>query len=325
MENVIAFDIGGTRLRAGLFDPEGRRLMILENETFREGGRDWMLEQLHGHFLTLRPKSDQPLRACGVSFGGPVDYDRKRVTSIHVAGWEDFALGEWVEKTLGLPCRLDNDANAGALGEHRFGAGRGTRTMVYITISTGIGGGLICEGKLFRGKDSLAGEIGHMPVSDSGVLCSCGARGCLETFCSGSAIALRGREWGRRRPEAVNRMAELSGGSVENISAKALIQAAAEGNTAARQIIAEASRWLARGLMAIIRILNPERIVLGGGVAQAGSLLLNPVNEALDAMGSPTIHHSTEILLAELGSNSPLYGAAAMALEGGETPEFTNR
>ena len=315
MENVIAFDIGGTRFRAGLFDPEGRRMSILENPTYREGGRDWMLEQLATHFQTLRKKSDLPVKACGVSFGGPVNYDRQVVTSIHVPGWDGFALGKWVQETLGVLCRLDNDANAGALGEHRFGAGRGSRTMVYITISTGIGGGLICDGKLYRGKDCMAGEIGHVPVSESGVLCSCGARGCLETFCSGSAIALRGREWGRRRPEAVARMAELSGGSVEDITAKALIQAAAEGNTAARQILAEASRWLARALMTVIRILNPERIVLGGGVSQAGNLLLNPVIEALDAMGSPSIHYSTEIHLAQLGSDSPLYGAAAMALE----------
>jgi len=315
VENVIAFDIGGTRFRAGLFDPEGRRLLILELETSRDGGREWMLEQLRNHFGTLRQKSDYPVKACGVSFGGPVDYDRQRVTSIHVPGWENFDLGQWVKETLGLPCRLDNDANAGAFGEYRFGAGRGTRSMVYLTLSTGIGGGLVCDGKLFRGKDSMAGEIGHMPVSDSGVVCSCGARGCLETFCSGSAIALRGREWAARRPESVTRIVELSGGSVENITAKALIQAAAEGNTAARQILSEASRWLARALLAVIRILNPDKIVLGGGVAQAGSLLLNPVNEVLEEMGSPSIRYSTQIVLAELGSNSPLYGAAAMALE----------
>jgi len=311
----MAFDIGGTRFRVGLFDPEGRRLMILESETFREGGRAWMLEQLLQHSRALRQKSDAPVKACGVSFGGPVDYDRQRVTSLHAPGWEDFPLGQWVQETIGVPCRLDNDANAGVLGEYRFGAGQGTRTMVYVTISTGIGGGLIVDGKLIRGRDNLAGEIGHMPVSDSGVPCSCGARGCLETFCSGSAIALRGREWGHRRPEAVTRLVELSGGSVENITAKALIQAAAEGNTAARQILGEASRWLARGLMAVIRILNPEKIVLGGGVAQAGNLLLNPVSEALEAMASPSICHTTQVVLAELGANSPLYGAAAMALE----------
>ncbi|MFB3921664.1 MAG: ROK family protein [Terriglobia bacterium] len=315
MGNVIAFDIGGTRFRAGLFDPEGHRLSILENPTNRQGGRNWMLEQLRACFLTLRDKSEGPVQSCGVSFGGPVNYDHQTVTSIHVPGWEEFALGKWLEEAFDVPCCLDNDANAGALGEHRFGAGRGCRTMIYITISTGIGGGIILDGKLHRGKDSLAGEIGHIPVSDSGVLCSCGARGCLETFCSGSAIALRGREWGRRRPEAVTRMTELSGGSVEDITAKALVQAAAEGNEAARQILIEASRWLARALMTAIRILNPERIVLGGGVAQAGSLLLNPVDEALEALGSPTIHYSTEVCLAELGSDSPLYGAAAMALE----------
>lgn len=315
MENVIAFDIGGTRFRAGLFDPEGRRLTILESETFREGGRDWMLGQLREQWSTLRGKSDSPIKACGVSFGGPVDYDRQRATSIHSPGWEDFPMAQWVQETLGVPCRLDNDANAGALGEYRFGAGRGTRTLVYVTISTGIGGGMVLDGKVFRGKDSLAGEIGHIPVSDSAVLCSCGARGCLETFCSGTAIARRGQEWAVRRPEAVSSMVELSGGSIENITAKTVIQAASEGNMAAIQIISEASRWLARALLAVIRILNPDKIVLGGGVAQAGNFLLNPVNEALGEMRSSSIRYSTEIVLAELGSNSPLYGAAVMALD----------
>jgi glucokinase len=315
VNNVIAVDIGGTRFRVGLFDEEGRRLLVSENETSRSGGRDWMLEQLREHGGKLRQRSDFPLKACGVSFGGPVDFVRQLVTSIHSPGWENFALSAWVEETLGLPCRLDNDANAGALGEYRFGAGRGARSLVYITLSTGIGGGLIVDGKPFRGRDSMAGEIGHMPVSDSGVLCSCGARGCLETFCSGSAIAQRGREWAARRPEAVARMLELSGGKAENITAKAVVQAAAEGDVAASRIIREVARWLARALLTIIRVLNPDKIVLGGGVALAGEGLLGPLHECLEELGSPSVSYSTQILLGELGAYSPLYGAAAMALE----------
>ena len=315
MNNVIGIDIGGTQFRVGLFDQQGRRLLTSEGDTLRAGGREWMLEQLRERCLGFKERSDFAVKACGISFGGPVDFDHQFVTSIHSPGWENFALSQWVEGTLGIRARLDNDANAGAWGEYHFGAGRGARSLVYITLSTGIGGGLVLEGKIFRGKDSLAGEVGHLPVSDSGVVCSCGARGCLETFCSGSAIAQRGREWAVRRPESVARMIELSGGSADQITAKAVVQAAAEGDTAAGRIIREAARWLARALLTVIRVLNPDRIILGGGVALAGNVLLEPVHESLEELSSPTIHYSTEIVLAELGSNSPLYGAAAMALE----------
>lgn len=314
MNNVIAVDVGGTNFRLGLFDQGGRSLRVSEGETLRSGGRDWMLQQLLERSRTCMEKTDCPVTSCGVSFGGPVDYERQRVHSIHVPGWEDFELGEWVQKVLGLRCRVDNDANAGALGEYRFGAGRETQSMVYITLSTGIGSGLIYEGKILRGKDNLAGEIGHLPVSDSGAVCSCGARGCLETFCSGAAIAVRGREWAARRPEGIARMAELSG-TPENITAKAVVQAASEGDMAAGRILREVARWLARGILTMIRIINPDKIVLGGGVAQAGAALLGPLHECLEDLGSPSIRYSTEIVTADLGVYSPLYGAAAMALD----------
>ncbi len=314
MNNVLGIDIGGTQFRVGLFDQQGRRLLISEGDTLRSGGRDWMLEQLRVRCLAFQERSDFPVKTCGVSFGGPVDFERQLVTSIHSPGWERFALAQWVQETLGLRARLDNDANAGALGEYRFGAGRGVESLVYITLSTGIGGGFVFRGELLRGKDSMAGEVGHLPVSDSGVVCSCGARGCLETFCSGSAIAQRGREWAARRPESVARMIELSGGSAEQITAKAVVQAAAEGDTAAGRIIREAARWLARALLTVIRILNPDKIVLGGGVALAGPVLLEPVHEFLDEMSSPSISYSTQIVLTELKGHSPLYGAAAMGL-----------
>jgi glucokinase len=315
VNNVVAMDIGGSRFRVGLFDEEGWRLLVSEEETLRAGGRDWMLGQLRERCQAIRQKSDYPVKACGISFGGPVDFERQRVTSLHSPGWENFPLSEWARETLGLPCQLDNDANAGGLGEYRFGAGRGTQSIVYITLSTGIGGGLVCGGKLFRGKDSMAGEIGHIPVSDSGVLCACGAKGCLETFCSGTAIAQRGREWAIRRPEAVARMVDLSGGTAEDITSKGVVQAAAEGDMAASRIIREAARWLTRALLTVIRIVNPDKIILGGGVAQAGNILLDPVHEFLEELGSPSLRYSTEIVLAELGTYSALYGAAALALE----------
>ena len=315
LANVLAVDIGGSRFRVGLFDREGRRLRLLEGDTVRSGGRDWMLKEVQNRCRALLDKSGAPVKACGVSFGGPVDFRRQLVRSIHSPGWEDFKLAHWVEETFNLPCRVDNDANCGALGEYRFGAARGAKSVVYITLSTGIGGGLVLDGKVHRGKDSLAGELGHMRVSDTDTPCSCGARGCLEAFCSGIAIATRAQELATRRPEGAGRMAELSA-SPENISARAVYQAAAEGELAAVQIVSEASRWLARAVLILIRTLDPDKIVLGGGVTAAGNMFLLPVQGFLrEFSASSSIGFSTEVELAELGQYSPLYGAAALALE----------
>ena len=131
MNNVLAVDIGGTHFRVGLFDEGGRRLLVSEGDTSREDGRDWMLDEIRGRARELVEKTDRPVKACGASFGGPVDFDRQRVLSVHTPGWQNFALGEWLERTLGLPSRVDNDANCGGLGEHRYGAGRGAGSMVY--------------------------------------------------------------------------------------------------------------------------------------------------------------------------------------------------
>jgi glucokinase len=313
VKNVLAVDIGGTHFRTGLFDEQGRRLLVLEGDTDRAAGREWMLAQLTTRCRDLMAQTDAPVKACGISFGGPVDFRRQSVTSVHASGWQGFELAKWMEQTLGIPCQLDNDANAGALGEYHYGAGRGAKSMVYITISTGIGSGMVYEGKLMRGKDYVAGEIGHIPVSDSGARCSCGGRGCLESFCSGGAIETRAREWAQRRPEHVGRMLELSGGP--EITAKGLMVAAAEGDMVATHILRETTRWLARGLLMVIRILNPDIIVLGGGVAQSGVLLLDTLRGFLDELASPTITYSTEIVTAALGNYSPLYGAAAMVVD----------
>ncbi|HEV2351134.1 MAG TPA: ROK family protein [Terriglobia bacterium] len=311
MANVIGVDIGGTQCRAGLFDFQGRPLHLLEGDTVRSGGREWMLRQIRDWSQTLLRKSETHVKGCGISFGGPVDFASQRVRSIHTPGWEDFPLAEWFTENLGLPCRVDNDANCGALGEYCFGAGRGSQSLVFLTISTGIGGGIVWAGKVHRGKDSFAGEFGHMPMADSHILCSCGAHGCLETFCSGPAIARRAQELAERRPDAMGRLAELCA-NPEDITTKVVFQAAAEGDIAAQQIVNEAARWLARALLMVIRILNPDKIVLGGGVMQAEEIFLGPIRTYLREMSTSSIGYSTELQVSELGQNAQLYGAAAL-------------
>lgn len=316
MFNVLALDIGGTQFKVALFDHEGRLLVASEGATNGAGGREWMLAQIQEHGQSLLKQSDFPVRACGASFGGPVNFARQQViTSHHSPGWDNFAFSSWIKEKLGLECRVDNDANAGALGEFRFGAGRGVDSMVYITISTGVGSGVVLDGKLYRGSNNLAGELGHIPVSDAGAPCSCGGHGCLETFCSGTAIALRAQGFAQRKPDVIPRILELSGEDPQKVTAEMVFRAAADGETAAITIVNEAARWLARGIVTIIRLLNPDRIVLGGGVAKSGHGLLAPVQANLDGLDVPSLRTSCRLLLAELGGQSPLYGAAAMALE----------
>ena len=312
---VLAIDIGGTHFRVGLFDREGRRLVLSEGDTLRSGGREWMLDRICEISRSLLDRTDYPVGACGISFGGPVDFEHQRVTSVHSPGWKNFSFAEWIRANLNLPCLIDNDANAGALGEFRYGAGRGADSIIYVTLSTGVGAGLILNGKTYRGKDGLAGELGHVPLSDSGITCSCGAVGCLESFCSGSAIAARAKEWGRRRMDDLTCILDLSGGRPESITAKEVMQAASEDDVTAVCIVREAAHWLARGLLTAIRILNPDRIILGGGLTLAGQVLLAPLHQCLAELASPTIGYSTEIAIAELGTYSALHGAAAMALD----------
>jgi glucokinase len=314
MSNVLAVDIGGTHFRVALFDAQGRRLVLSEGRTESSGGRDWMLNEVRERAQDLITRSDQPVRSCGISFGGPVDYSRQQVSSMHVSGWRGFKLAQWVEDNLSLKSLVDNDANAGALGEFRYGAGRGTESVLYLTLSTGIGGGVVYGGGVLRGKDCMAGEVGHIPVSDAGALCSCGGRGCLETISSGTAIGLRGRGLARRKPEVMAKTMELASGDPERITAEIIFRAAGEGERSAQFIVREAARALAKALLISIRILNPEVIILGGGVALAGRLLLDPVHEFLEELPAPMLEHSTRVVRAELEKYSSLYGAAAMAL-----------
>ncbi|MGH9470285.1 MAG: ROK family protein [Terriglobia bacterium] len=314
MRHVVAVDVGGTHFRVALFDFEGRPVSLLEGETLHSGGRDWMLRQLHERIEALRRASRTTVEACGVSFGGPVNFKDQRVTSVHTPGWKGFELAEWVHKTLGLRCLVDNDANCGALGEHRYGAARGAESLVYITLSTGIGGGIITHGRLHRGRDSMAGEIGHIPLAASDDLCTCGLKsGCTEALASGRALERNVREFAALHPEKAAALLRL--GAAERLSARELIQAAREGDADANAILQEAAQWLGRALLVVIRLLDPDKIVLGGGVAQAGDFLLNSIHAPLKAWWSPMFPYTTEIALAQLGDYSPLYGAAGLAIE----------
>jgi glucokinase len=278
--NTLAIDIGGTKFSMAVFD--GERIVERESRaTDSAGGREWMLEQIA---VIAREWAQQyELERCGIGFGGPVDFGTQRVAqSTHVGGWEDFALTEWVERELRLPAIMDNDANAGALGEAAYGAGIGCSPLFYMTLSTGIGGGIVINGKAVRGADSFAGEIGHLTIRPDGPQCLCGARGCLERMCSGLWLE---KDFGSPA-EALMRNPEFVRGYVAD---------------------------LALGLKACIMLLNPARIAIGGGIAKAGDALFVPLREEL----SHTITHWSrariDVVSAALRDDSVLWGAYVLA------------
>lgn len=319
MATALAIDIGGTHFRLAVLDHTGTRLGFQKGATLRTGGREWMLAELERRGAELIRASAQPVERCGVSFGGPVDFRRQRVTSVHTPGWEDFALGEWVKRNLGIPCVVDNDANAGALGESRFGAARGAESMMYVTLSTGIGSGIVCHGRLHRGRDGMAGEIGHFPLQPADELCTCGLKtGCTEALASGRALDRLARDLAASEahsPESRGTLLSLCQGSPERATAKELALAAQEGDADASAIFREAIRHLAHALLMAIRLLNPDKIVLGGGVTQSGDFLIESIRGALTEWWSDRFPYTTEIVLAALGDESPLYGAAALAFD----------
>ena len=263
------------------------------------------------------------LVAIGVSFGGPVDAARGLVRlSHHVPGWEEIPLADRLRAELGAPAAVDNDANVAALGEWRFGAGQGAASLLYVTISTGIGGGWVLGGRIWGGVDGMAGEIGHMIVRLGGAPCACGRRGCAEAEASGWAIAAKTRARlsderarslpvGRKTKDEGERLLTLAGGRAEAVTAQMVAQAAEAGDALAQAVMDEAARALGSALGAAISLMNPERVVLGGGVTKSGAAWWRTVRE--EARATAFAQSRAEIVPAFLGDDAPLWGAIALA------------
>lgn len=274
--NTLAIDIGGTKFSVALFEDE--RMVRRESRgTDREGGPEWMLTQIQSIV------ADWKFERCGIGFGGPVDFRRQRVAlSTHVGGWRDFPLVDRVNKAFGVPVTMDNDANVGALGEAIYGAGRGVRPLFYMTLSTGIGGGIVLEDStIYRGADSYAGELGHMTLKPGGPECLCGWRGCFERVCCGMWLE---RDYGK--------------------PAKELMQDA----EFVRRYVVD----LAQGLKAAVMILNPARIVIGGGIAKAGDALFVPLRAELRRQVTEWSRARLDVVPAGLGDDSVLYGCLGL-------------
>jgi len=250
--------------------------------------------------------------AIGVSFGGPVAFQTGTVRlSHHVPGWENLPLQQILEAEFGIPVRVDNDANVAALGEHRFGAGQGCNDLLYITVSTGVGGGWILNGKLWHGAEGMAGEIGHTVADPQGPVCLCGKRGCVERLASGPYMAEQVRDWLQHHSDRGQRLRALVNHDLNQLTAQHISQAAAQGDDIAQDALDRAGWAVGIGIGNAANLINPQRFVLGGGVTKAGERFWQRVQDTARATALPEIHF--DIVPAALGDDAPLWGAIVLA------------
>lgn len=310
---LLALDFGGTKLAAARIDARaaGRCDVVAVQRAATPDDAPTARTAIQA--LADEVARGAPFDAAGVSFGGVVDSARGVVRiSHHVKGWDDYPLAAEISQRYRVPCALLNDADAGALGEHRWGAGRGVCDLLYVTVSTGVGAGLVLGGRLHTGAHGLSGELGHLLVSEGGPRCSCGRTGCLEALASGPAIARAARHALRSRPGRGAILRAGCGADLAGLDARHVAQAAELGDDLAVAVLAAAGRALGRGLAAAVLLCDPATIVLGGGVVNSGPPFLEPARTVLRERA---LGELPAILISELALEAPLYGAAAAAAD----------
>jgi len=312
---VLAVDVGGTKIVAAIISDRGQVVAREYQPTLADEGPQAVTNQLLlaiDRLLEHENIDPSQLGSISVAAAGAIDSDRGLVTlSPNLPGWCDVPLRDIVASRYRARTFLINDASAAALGEHRLGAGRGVDNLVYLTVSTGIGGGIIIGGQLYLGASGSAGELGHMTIDANGPRCSCGNVGCLEVLASGTAIAREALK--RLRDGASSALTEIVAGKIENITAQEVSLAAQGGDALALKIISQAATYLGVGLVNIVNIFNPEMIIIGGGVAKMGELLLSPARQVVTERAFSLSARAVRIVPAQLGDDAGVLGAAIFA------------
>ncbi|MDI6760081.1 MAG: ROK family protein [Candidatus Brocadiaceae bacterium] len=305
---ILAADVGGTNMRTALLNVEGEVLKSLKRPSLAHKGREALIKRLVQMFQdTLREGGAdiRKIRGIGVGFPGPLDTERGIVFNPpNLKGWQEVYLRDILEQEMGRPVALENDANAAALGEYWKGAGRGTRSLVCLTLGTGVGGGVVLEGRVWHGAKGIAGEIGHMTLVKNGRRCGCGNRGCLETYGSATGIitTMKGLlERHHIKPK-------------EAVTLERMGKWARAGDSLAQRAIKETGLSLGIGIANVANLLNPEMIVLSGGVTNLGGYLFGPLREEVKKRALPKAVEGLRIVRAELGDSAGVIGAARALL-----------
>lgn len=306
---ALAFDLGGTELRAALIDSEGQVLAFDSMPTRSQSGPQSVISQIEELAANVRSRIPD-VTPIGIGIGAPGPLDP--VAGIVIApptlvGWSEVPLARILQDRFNLPVLLENDANAAALGEWRFGAGQGATSMVFVTVSTGIGGGIIADGRVLHGRRGLAGEIGHMTITDRSERCFCGGVGCFEAVASGTALGRRATAM----TEPGDRSAVRTLSRDDNVTGRHVVEAARGGDALALQLIAEEGYWLGVGFTNLLHLYSPDSIVMGGGVSE-GYELLHPHIEKTIRERAMSAYRDVPVVRARLGRHAGLVGAASL-------------
>lgn len=308
----IGIDVGGTNVKIALVDNKGKIIYSNSIPTRAEMGYEYTINNMKEAITELikETKSDpKNIESIGFGFPGQIDYQKGIVRlAPNIPGWVDVPIAEIMEKEFGIPTRVDNDVRCAALGELNYGAGQGCENLICITVGTGIGSGLVINGKLVRGASNAAGEIGHIKLDmNGGPLCGCGDRGCLEAFASGPSIVAMAEEYIKGGKSTKYR--ELAN---PDITPYIVSEAAKQGDPVAKRIFTIVGEYIGIGLASVVNLLNPEKIIIGGGVAAAGDLLLTPIKESLIKRAMPIAGSAVEIVPAQLGNSAGVIGASLL-------------
>ena len=314
---VMGVDLGGSKILSVVADAHGKVISRDLRVTPASQGPETVIQAILGSVrraIAQAGISVSHLGGIGIGAPGISNPDTGVVfTSPNLPGWQDVALRDIIAGEMGLKTFLINDANAAVLGELNFGAARGARNFIYITVSTGIGGGIVIDGKLYSGAGGTAGEIGHMTIADNGPRCTCGNTGCWEQLASGTALA---REARRRIAEGAETIiSDYAGGDIEKVTAEVVSRAFDQGDGLARELLAQTSYYLGVGLANLINIFNPELVVFGGGLSNMGDKLLTPAYRVAGERAFKEAYRAVRFTRAELGGDAGVLGAAALALE----------
>ena len=310
--NTIGIDVGGTKVLGGVVSQAGEILATARRDTPREGGRA-LTETIADVAIEL--SKQYPVESIGVSAAGFISSDRQTILATpNIAGWNVVNLDQELTKIIGKRIVLENDANSAAWGEFKFGAGRGRKDLMMLTLGTGVGGGLILAGSVFRGAFGIGAELGHIRIVPDGHLCGCGIRGCLEQYASGSALMRHAREAINASPDLARNLLARGDGTLEGLKGHHITEAARDEDPVALAAFNTMASYLGAGIASLCAVIDPSCIVLGGGVIDAGEIFLAPTRKAaLSLIPFSGKHPYPEIVPAELGNNAGLVGVADLS------------
>ncbi len=318
MAKRIGIDVGGTNVKIALVDDNGKIIYSNSVPTYAKMGYEYTVNNIKQAIKDLMKETNttpSDIEGIGFDFPGQVDCKTGVVKlAPNIPGWVNVPIAQMIEDEFHIPTRIDNDVRCAALGELKFGAGRGCENFICITVGTGIGSGIVINGKVVRGATNAAGELGHIKLQmNGGPICGCGDTGCLEAFASGPAIVAMAQEYIKGgKSTKFREMAAAEGGE---ITPYMVAKAAEEGDPVAKRIFEIVGEYIGIGLTSVINLLNPERVIIGGGVAESGELLLGPIRKTIKERAMVVAGNAVEIVPAQLGNSAGVIGAS-MLIEG---------